>query len=762
MQTSTISIALTLVLILTAVGCGPPATPDDFRVIDLLDLLPPDLAMDFVGTRAPRMVWNFDRGLPEGWTAGPEGVKVELRSGGLRLESADGSPPWVEKQVTVDLLHYQQLLAVLDPDQGQPAIMLYTSADPPGYRPSNRIRVESDPDRGQQIMAFRLPAPEALAKPIEALRLYPGTGRRSSVLKRLAIIPRQDEFLARHVLSRSRIGLEHQYRRCWRLAGTADRTVTLCLPEQQAQLSFALGTLRGRSPAELTVELFRGETLLAELSQHSLPLPGSGWQEVQVDLSSWSGQEVSLRFSIRDSSPGAIRLIGTPEVRGGDGPPRPSVLLVVLDAQRADRLSLYGHHRRTSPHLARLAGEGMLFSATTAPCSWTIPSVASTFTGRHPGPEQLARGHGGRLTDHTTLAQRFSDAGYTTGGFSANCLLTSNKGFPRGFHTWYVAPHLDGPPTAGDLNRKVLRWLRAHRGEQTFCYIHYMDPHAPYNAPWPGPPPDIRASSDPWIRPGWGEGFLRSLQSGVERPGPAGVEHVGRLYDRGSEYTDFQLGRLLAVLRREGLLEGTALLVTADHGDELHDHGYWGHGSTLYQEVLHVPLILRLPEPGPEAGSVVHTPVSLVDVAPTLSAIAGLPANPDRGDGRNICRFDDARTLFSFTSAHAPLRFSVIRPPWKYIYFNRKAFDGEVPQTAQGRWLMSHGPPAEQLFNIEDDPGERKDLMGTVPEVEAEMRGRMEAWFAEAGSDLLNSVPQNSEVLDEQELERLRALGYVQ
>lgn len=262
------------------------------------------------------------------------------------------------------------------------------------------------------------------------------------------------------------------------------------------------------------------------------------------------------------------------------------------------------------------------------------------------------------------------------------------------------------------------------------------------------PPPSEREADGLMQNPGWREGNLWPLVIGGEKIGPAGVQQVSRLYERGGEYTDFQIGRLLAALHREGLLQGTAVLVTADHGEELHDHGYWSHGSTLYQEVLHVPMILRLPEPGSEAGSVVHTPVSLVDVAPTLTAIAGLPDGDGWSDGLNMLRLPEARTLFSITTAHAPLRFSITRPPWKYIYFNRGAFEDTPPKTAQGRWLKSHGQPTELLFNLEEDPGERQNLIGRAPEVAAEMHGMMEAWFAEA--------------IDEDELERLHALGYVQ
>lgn len=756
------STVLALAILLATPGCGT-SLQEDVQVIDLIDLLPPDRTIELKDPIAPRTVWNFAEGLPEGWTTGPEGVKIRSESGGIVLESPDDTAPWVETRITIDLLQYQAILAVMEPRAGQPVILFYDFDDPPYFLPSNRIQTRGDPGRGQQLLTMRLPSPETMGKPIKALRLYTGARRSRSVLKRVILQPRRENVIVEHALSRTRIGLEHQYRRCWRIAGNDTLEVSCRLPEGRAQLRFTPGTLRGRSPAELTVELVQGEAPLEQIHRQPFPDSGAGWREAKVDISRWRGKEVTLRFRIEGNKPRSIRLIGTPLIRTIPRSPRPSVVLIVLDAQRADRLSLYGHQRLTSPHLARLAGEGMLFTGAAAPCSWTIPSVAATFSGLYTDPEELAKGHGGGMSTETTLAQRFSLAGYATGGFASNSLLTDSKGFARGFDTWFVSPHLDLHPTAEELTNKALDWLRAHRDEQTFCYIHYMDPHGPYTAPWPeARDKSGTGSGGLQSKQGWEDGYLWQLVIGGEQIGPDGVELVSRHYERGGEYTDFQIGRLLTSLRREGLLEQTAVLVTADHGEELHDHGYWSHGTTLYQEVLNVPMILRLPEPGPEAGTVVHTPVSLVDVAPTLTAIAGLPDGTDWSDGQDLRRLPETRTVYSFSTAHAPLRFSVISPPWKYIYFNRAAFDDKPPTTAQGRWLADHGHPVELLFNLEEDPGEQRNLMGQHPEVEARMRGLMETWFAEAASDLLVSAPQDAQSIDEEELERLRAMGYVQ
>jgi len=152
-----------------------------------------------------------------------------------------------------------------------------------------------------------------------------------------------------------------------------------------------------------------------------------------------------------------------------------------------------------------------------------------------------------------------------------------------------------------------------------------------------------------------------------------------------------------------------------------------------------------------------RAPVSLVDVAPTLAGLAGLPDAPGWSDGRGLLDPpDNERTLYATTTAHAPRRFAVIRPPWKYVHFDKTSLSDGPPETAQGRWLVDQAPPEEMLFDLGADPGERRDLAAQHPEVTAELRGLMEAWLARVGADG-TAPPAGGE-----DLEKLKALGYVQ
>lgn len=743
-------------------GCRQPATPETAAAVDLLERLPPLTDVPYEEPGAPARRWRFNNGLPAGWAAGPEGVEVRLEDGGVRLVSPDGSPPWVEARFTVDAHRYFALLARVRPEVESSPRLYYAYDDPPYFHASNHVAAAADPELEWQTLSFTLPSPQGQHSPVRALRFYPG-GRaaRSPVLRALVLQPRQANFVGRTILARERLELGQDFRRCWRLVGAGTREVTLRLPEAGARLGFALGTLQAGKTGRLEVTVAEKGTGVGEtVYRGPFPAPGEGWREARADLSPWRGREVTIRFRVVGPQRRAVRLIASPKVRPMGSGERPSVLLIVLDAQRADRLSPYGHNRFTTPHLARLAREGVLFTAANAPCSWTIPSTIATLTGTYTRGDRIARGPGERrMAEVVTLAERFSRAGYATGGFAANCLLSWDQGYADGFESWYMAPHRDVIPTAAELNRRALAWLRSRNGEATFCYVHYMDPHDPYDAPWPAPsPPPGPPTGGLGSEKGWREGDLWPLVIDGEQLGRAGVEMVRRNYDRGTAYADHQIGRLLRTLRQEGLLEQTVVLVTADHGEELHDRGYWSHGVTLHREVVRVPLILRLPRPGPEAGRVSRAPVSLVDVAPTLAALAGLPEAPGWSDGRSLLDPpDEERTIYATTSAHAPTRFAVLRPPWKYVWFDRGSLAGSPPETAQGRWLAAHGPPEEMLFDIEADPGERRNLAGRHPEVTAELRGLMETRLDGGGAGGTEERPPG-----EADLERLKALGYVQ
>lgn len=782
--------AALLLLLLPALACAPVDPPPAAEVIDLLALSPPETPSADGLSPADRLVWNFNGGLPAGWCAGPEGVSVLAEDDGVRLEHPDDLP-WLELRCGsgnggdprlpaggIDPLHYGRFNASLHSLGAAKAALYYSFAEPARFERHLRSRVKYRTDSGSSVYGFELPGADGFETPIRVIRLYPALTGGSAVVRRMALVPRNPEYITGHVLSRGWVSLGQQYRRCWRLAGPGIREVSFRLPAGPTDLRFAVGRLTGEKPSRLTVELEERTGSVHRLAGIDAGRPGNGWTGYEANLGQWAGEQVTLRFRAAGDDPGAVTLIGSPAVvpvGGGESAGgQPNVLLILVDTLRADRLSLYGCGVSTSPHLDRLARQGVTFTSGFAPSSWTLPSVAALLTGRYPGELQVGTGQGATLIRGIpTLAEGFSQAGYDTAGFSANCILNPFQGYARGFDTFYLAPFKDYTMPAGRLNRRAEAWFAARGERPFFCYLQYMDPHSPY-AP---PGSDRRAPSNagsfhPHRVGGYREADIHPLVMGHETlASTAHVEAVVRAYDDEVRYVDFQIGRLLAGLDRQGLLERTVVVVLADHGEELYDRGFWSHGYTLYQEQLHVPMIFRFPPNLPErperpaGGQRIHTPVSLVDVLPTLFQMAGIEPAGMPTVGRNLFQAPEDRGLLSETWAGGvPPRFCLRQGPYKYVIFKRDADGGEMPRRYPGQWIWESGPMEEELYHLGNDPGERCNLVAEQPGVAARMREEMERRFGKAAIRSAGGPAGGgkAEKMDQDTEERLRALGYIE
>ncbi|HEV7519075.1 MAG TPA: sulfatase, partial [Thermoanaerobaculia bacterium] len=302
-----------------------------------------------------------------------------------------------------------------------------------------------------------------------------------------------------------------------------------------------------------------------------------------------------------------------------------NLLLVTLDTVRADHLGAYGDAAAETPSLDRLAREGIRFAAASSPVPLTLPAHSSLLSGLLPPHHGLRNnGAGSFPADRPTLATRLSAAGYRTGAFVGAFVLDHRFGLARGFDTY--DDEMERDPSGGrglDAERRgdqvvdrALAWLgkgdaaspaRPASRQPFFLWVHLYDAHAPY---------------DP--------------------PAPYRDRHPGRPYDGEIAFADAQLGRLLAELDRLRLTAGTVVAVAADHGEALGEHGELTHGLLLYEPTLHVPLLLR----GPGlAARVVATPVSLVDLGPTLAGLLGKPLATPGGSGGRLDGRDLAAAL---------------------------------------------------------------------------------------------------------------------
>jgi arylsulfatase len=307
---------------------------------------------------------------------------------------------------------------------------------------------------------------------------------------------------------------------------------------------------------------------------------------------------------------------------------RPSFLLVVVDALRADHLGCYGYHRDTSPVLDSLAGAGVLYARAQAQAPWTLPAGASILSGltvRSHGVRQTADGLYGMGPRTPTAATLLSEAGYGTAGQVNGYWLGPELGFHRGFGRFSSYPNGHGRARlAVDEMTEMIGELDPDR--PFFAFLHLYDVHSPYHPP--------SAYGGIWADSAGSGRFHWDVDhaAGVVRD-PQNRQRYVNLYDGEIRWTDAQLGRLFAWLRETGRAGGTVVMVTADHGEEFLDHGWIEHSVTLYQEVLHVPLIVA--GPGFPGGVVDSSVVGQIDLLPTILelASAGLP---DHLQGRSL------------------------------------------------------------------------------------------------------------------------------
>jgi arylsulfatase A-like enzyme len=495
---------------------------------------------------------------------------------------------------------------------------------------------------------------------------------------------------------------------------------------------------------------------------------------------SWARRAAVLAAAAVVGGLGAAALSGhEPEPAGEGASDRTSLILVSIDTLRPDHLDAYGYERETAPNLTALARDGVLFESAYSTSSWTLPAHVSLFTGLGGLAHGVERPTLGLDPRHATLAGALTDAGYWAGawvGTRAHGYLGASHGLDAGFSLYRHAPHprrFFATPVAGRLERAVSRrldrhaggvreqvdavraWLRAGRREPFFLFLHVYDVHSrPDGLPYEAPAP-FRERFCPS-----GAGDLDACREGrcasdlliamarrqVELYSPDEVERLRCLYDGGIAWVDHHLGRLFETLDREGLADRVAVVVTSDHGEAFFEHGVPLH-MTLHEEILRIPLIVRLP--GAAAGKRVAAPVRIVDVMPTLLELAEVGA-PPRMEGRSL-----AAVLRSWVATPEP-----VRPMATYDDANLAALrDGPFK-------LIERTTPrgkSHELFDVVRDPAERRDLsrhrpgrLAALRRALADRRARSTALRAE----LRAGAPVPDVEIPEAQRERLRALGY--
>lgn len=388
--------------------------------------------------------------------------------------------------------------------------------------------------------------------------------------------------------------------------------------------------------------------------------------------------------------------------RRDEAPPR-NVILFLSDTLRADHLGAYGYPVETTPHLDRLAEQGVTHANVQAAASWTKPSVASLFTSRYPSQHGAEDYQSRMRSSEVTLAEVFDDAGYRTAAIGVNYFVFHPEfNLAQGFQDFIEVMDLERTELARAeaVVDEAVDWIVRHRADPFLLYLHVIDPHAPYD---PGPAERARFVPESYAGPF--DGTVEGPKSFDHRP-PEEVtgedlQFLRSMYDAEIAAVDREIGRLVACLEMLGLWEETTFVFTADHGEEFLDHDGWLHGRGVFQEQLNVPLIIKPPRSAEISPRRVERPVSLIDVAPTLCRFAGIPLAGVPFGGQ------DLNSLYS-----APDRWEE-RPLLSEL--NRQQDDILSIRRGNLKYVSMISPRVEEaVYRLDVDPGERENVLATL------------------------------------------------
>ena len=529
------------------------------------------------------------------------------------------------------------------------------------------------------------------------------------------------------------------------------------------------------------------------------------WERAPIDLAEYAGQDVTLSFSLDVDEQGMLGFWGNPVIRDRGKPSpaatvRPSiplgdqaraseapqgVILMMADTLRKDHLDAYGYNRETAPTLARLAADGVLFRDNISQATWTKVATPSIMTSLYPTAHRVKDFSDRLSASATTLAEVYRDAGYATVSYSSVLFTGKFTNLHQGFEELHERGSIPGGPsskTARQYTDRLVDWLDHHRDVPFFVFLHVFDPHdpfepyRPYDSLWADPAKKEEHEAN---RKKVQEVIEDPLMKRFEMPNraelvTAGIDpdqFIGRdidWYDGSIRAMDAEVSRLLERLDSLGLADKTLFAFVSDHGEEFLDHGRTFHGQTIYSELTDVPLLFyrRGAIPG---GLAIDETVQSIDLMPTLLALSHL-AVPDGLQGRSLLPLiaraggpsDSSasseawetrpaiseRAYTTTPGAPPPLKteaFAVVLDGWKLVH-NTRGHDGRAEF---------------ELYDRVDDPLDLKDVAADHPDIVKKLAGELDAWRA---SVVEAQLPESdtTEGLSQEELERLRSLGYVQ
>jgi len=432
-----------------------------------------------------------------------------------------------------------------------------------------------------------------------------------------------------------------------------------------------------------------------------------------------------------------------------------NIIIVSLDTLRADHLGCYGYAVKTSPNIDALAQKAVRFSNVYSQSSWTLPSHMSFFTSRYPSFHKVLTNEHGLSPDIKTLAEIFKQKGYLTAAFTEGGNMFKVHGFGRGFDIYQEKSE--------DIDftfKQAFTWLKKRKSKQSFLlFIHTYEIHTPYLRTELAAPekrgrlPEVLRVND----------FLYDIMYGRFALTETEKDYIRGLYDGGVLHADRYVGGLLKLLEELKMTQTTRLLIFSDHGEDLWDHGVSpAHGLTLYQDQLHVPVILY--DPSLTGPRIVEGPVELIDFMPTLLAMNNI-AIPPGLQGRNILpnivqeSACSKRAVFSEGTDYGPNKIAVIKDGYKYIYIPEPdKVKRNLSMKDLGR--IEKNLSVQALFDLNADPLERNNIFTQKKQKANELQQLLEESYISRS----RAIPEVSvkQALMHDQMERLRSLGYMQ
>ncbi|MCI0605608.1 sulfatase-like hydrolase/transferase [bacterium] len=519
---------------------------------------------------------------------------------------------------------------------------------------------------------------------------------------------------------------------------------------QRPRLSFGIHSLFGKNPDlsmqfRVTAKPLVGST--RELFSHKVTSQNN-WLEQSIDLSEFSSRFVELSFEASSNS-GTFAdaqsiAVSNPIIFSEEVvPPKQiqHIFIVSADALRADHLGCYGYARPTSPDIDLFSKDAVIFENAISPGAATMPSTASLFTSVYPSTHKCDYNTSRLPAQFLTLPEVLDNNGYLTAGFVQNEFLNPPHGLADGFR-WYRYDTF--PMQSGKRLNPVLEWIQNMRQFPKFVFFHMLHPHSPYV-----PPPEIAQIFNVTHSP-----LASSNQKLVEVDAkriilpPPERDHLMLLYDAEIRRLDTLFASFIQHLKQLKIYEEALIIFISDHGEAFQEHGRLGHGSNLYQEMIRVPLLIKLPSRYNARGIKIRQNVQTMDLMPTLLELSGIPI-PDSLQGKSLMpliknsgKEENERTVFSEVLSGKQL--CAIQGDYKYIHYG--------------------AAKREELYDIRVDPGETQNLFEKRLDLLEMFRKERDAFFHRASEWRKKHIQTEGEhiVLDEQQTEELKALGYIQ